>query len=89
TIPHNAIFQTKDLDAHDTDCDDLSSVKAVLIANLSSCDPEVLFEVPYSDFYLNDILNQDAQEMTYSEQTHIVDSPYNEIHSDSNIILYS
>ncbi|GKF81207.1 hypothetical protein Tco_0239809 [Tanacetum coccineum] len=26
----------------DPDCDDLSSAKAVLMANLSSCDPEVL-----------------------------------------------
>ncbi|GKD49839.1 hypothetical protein Tco_1278815 [Tanacetum coccineum] len=37
-------FQTKDLDAYDSDCDDLSSAKAVLMANLLSYDPEVLFE---------------------------------------------
>ncbi|GJX48745.1 copia protein [Tanacetum coccineum] len=36
--------QEADLDAYDSDCDDLSSAKAVLMANLSSCDPEVLFE---------------------------------------------
>ncbi|GJU45739.1 retrovirus-related pol polyprotein from transposon TNT 1-94 [Tanacetum coccineum] len=35
-----------DLDAYDSDCDDLSSAKVVLMANLSSCDYEVLFEVP-------------------------------------------
>ncbi|GKE14372.1 retrovirus-related pol polyprotein from transposon TNT 1-94 [Tanacetum coccineum] len=39
-----AAFQTDDLDVYDSDCDDLSSAKAVLIANLSSCDPEVLSE---------------------------------------------
>ncbi|GJW41324.1 retrovirus-related pol polyprotein from transposon TNT 1-94 [Tanacetum coccineum] len=33
-----------DLDTYDSDCDDLSSAKAVLMANLSSCDPEVLSE---------------------------------------------
>ncbi|GJS09769.1 hypothetical protein Tco_0366565 [Tanacetum coccineum] len=33
-----------DSDAYDSDCNDLSSAKAVLMANLSSCDPEVLFE---------------------------------------------
>ncbi|GKA24638.1 hypothetical protein Tco_0710671 [Tanacetum coccineum] len=33
-----------DLDAYDSDCDDLSSAKAVLMANLLSCDPEVLSE---------------------------------------------
>ncbi|GKE16044.1 hypothetical protein Tco_1423621, partial [Tanacetum coccineum] len=38
-------------------CDDLSSAKAVLMANLSSCDPEVLSELPYSDSYLNDMIN--------------------------------
>ncbi|GJU98328.1 retrovirus-related pol polyprotein from transposon TNT 1-94 [Tanacetum coccineum] len=44
TIPQNSAFQTKDLDAYDSDCDDISSAKAVLMANLSSCDPDVLSE---------------------------------------------
>ncbi|GKC09415.1 hypothetical protein Tco_1001025, partial [Tanacetum coccineum] len=42
TIPPNSAFQTDDLDAYDSDCDDFSLAKAVLMANLSSCDPEVL-----------------------------------------------
>nr|GEV79840.1 hypothetical protein [Tanacetum cinerariifolium] len=37
-------FHTKDLDAYDSDFDDLSSAKAVLMENLSSCDSDVLFE---------------------------------------------
>ncbi|GJT01982.1 retrovirus-related pol polyprotein from transposon TNT 1-94 [Tanacetum coccineum] len=78
-----------DLDAYDSDCDDLSSAKAVLMANLSSCDPEVLSEVPYSESYPNDMINQDVQEMQYSEQTHVDDFEDNEIHSGSNIISYS
>ncbi|GJZ62379.1 zf-CCHC domain-containing protein, partial [Tanacetum coccineum] len=69
-IPQNLTFQIDDLDAYDSDCDDLSSAKAVLMANLSNCDPEVLSEVPYSDYYSNDMINQDVQEMQYSEQTH-------------------
>ncbi|GKA97933.1 retrovirus-related pol polyprotein from transposon TNT 1-94 [Tanacetum coccineum] len=88
-IPQNSAFQTDDMDAYDSDCDDLSSAKAILMANLSSCDPDVLFEVPYSDSYPNDMINQDVQEMTYSEQTHIDDYPDDEINSDSNIIPYS
>ncbi|GJW54689.1 hypothetical protein Tco_0098774 [Tanacetum coccineum] len=44
TIPHNLAFQTEDLDAYDSDCDDLSSAKAVLMANLSSYDSNVLSE---------------------------------------------
>ncbi|GJT98229.1 hypothetical protein Tco_1093747 [Tanacetum coccineum] len=53
------------------------------------CDSKVLFEVPYSDSYPNDMINQDVQEMTYTEQIHIVDFQDNEINSDSNIIPYS
>ncbi|GJX60923.1 hypothetical protein Tco_0292313 [Tanacetum coccineum] len=89
TIPQNLTFQTDDLDAYDSDFDDLSLAKAVLMANLSSCDPEVLSEVPYSDSYLNDMINQDVQEMQYSEQTYVDDFEDNEIHSGSNILPYS
>ncbi|GKC59355.1 hypothetical protein Tco_1086953 [Tanacetum coccineum] len=75
---------TKDLDAYDLDCDDISSAEAVLMENLSSCDSDVLYEVPYFDTYQNDMINQDVQEMSYSEQTHIVDFPDNEITSVSH-----
>ncbi|GKB79086.1 hypothetical protein Tco_0945981, partial [Tanacetum coccineum] len=44
TIIHNAAFQTDDLDAYDSDCDDISSIKEVLMANLSSYGSDVLFE---------------------------------------------
>ncbi|GJW06223.1 putative ribonuclease H-like domain-containing protein [Tanacetum coccineum] len=46
TITHNAAFQTDDLDAYDSDCDDISSAKVVLMANLSSYGPDVLSEAP-------------------------------------------
>nr|GEV69972.1 hypothetical protein [Tanacetum cinerariifolium] len=80
---------TEDLDAYDSDSDDISSAKAVPMVNLSSCDLDVLSEVSYSDPYPNDMINQDVQEMTYFEQTHIVNFPDNEITSDSNINPYS
>nr|GEV40857.1 hypothetical protein [Tanacetum cinerariifolium] len=85
-IPQNSAFQTNNLDAYDSDCDDLSSAKAVLMENLSSCDPKFLSEVPYSDSYSNDMINQDVQKMQYSEQTHVDDFQDNKIHSVSNII---
>nr|GEX79294.1 hypothetical protein [Tanacetum cinerariifolium] len=88
-IPQNATFQTEDLDAYDSDCNDISSAKAVLMENLSSCDSDVLSEVSYSDTYPNDMINQDVQEMTYSKQTHLEYFPDNEINNDTNIILYS
>ncbi|GJR31867.1 integrase, catalytic region, zinc finger, CCHC-type containing protein [Tanacetum coccineum] len=62
TIPQNSAFQTEDLDAYDSDCDDLSSAKAVLMANLSSCDPEVLSE----DFQDNEI-HSDSNIIPYSQ----------------------
>ncbi|GJU87569.1 hypothetical protein Tco_1295115 [Tanacetum coccineum] len=48
-IPTPAAFQTDDLDAFDSDCDDVPSAKAVLMANLSSYDSYVLSDVPFHD----------------------------------------
>ncbi|GJU53755.1 hypothetical protein Tco_1227469 [Tanacetum coccineum] len=33
-IPNNAAFQTKNLDTYDSDYDDISNIKAVLMANI-------------------------------------------------------
>ncbi|GKA85008.1 hypothetical protein Tco_0806662 [Tanacetum coccineum] len=44
TIPNNDVFQIEDLDAYDSDCDDVLSAKAVLMANLSSYGSDVLSE---------------------------------------------
>ncbi|GJZ39115.1 retrovirus-related pol polyprotein from transposon TNT 1-94 [Tanacetum coccineum] len=88
-ITHNAAYQADDLDAYDSDCDDFSTAKAVLMANLSSYRSDVLSEVPHSENTHTDMLNQSVQEMSYSEQTHLVNYPENEITSDSNIIPYS
>ncbi|GKD51919.1 reverse transcriptase domain-containing protein [Tanacetum coccineum] len=88
-ITHKAAYQADDLDAYDSDCDDFSTAKAVLMANLSSYGSDVLSKVPHSENTHNDMLNQSVQEMPYSEQTHLVNYPENEITSDSNIIPYS
>nr|GEW85706.1 hypothetical protein [Tanacetum cinerariifolium] len=88
-IPNNAAFQTEDLDTHDSDCDDLINVQAVLMANISNCGFDVILEVPYSETYPNDMENQSVLAMQDFEQPPAVDSIDNEIHSDSNIIPYS
>nr|GEY72231.1 zinc finger, CCHC-type [Tanacetum cinerariifolium] len=44
TISNNATFQTKDLDAYDSDCDDVSNAKAVLMANISNHGFDVISE---------------------------------------------
>nr|GEY12406.1 hypothetical protein [Tanacetum cinerariifolium] len=43
-ITHNAAYQADDLDAYDSDRDDFSTAKAVLMANLSSYRSDVLSE---------------------------------------------
>ncbi|GKA61758.1 retrovirus-related pol polyprotein from transposon TNT 1-94 [Tanacetum coccineum] len=64
-------YQAYDLDAYDSDCDEISTAKVVLMFNLSSYGSDVLSEVPYSDNTNNDMLNQSVQEMPYSEQPHL------------------
>ncbi|GJW03905.1 retrovirus-related pol polyprotein from transposon TNT 1-94 [Tanacetum coccineum] len=56
---------------------------------LSSYGSDVLFEVAIYNNTNNDMLNKSVQEMPYSEPYHFVEHSENEIHSDSNIILYS
>ncbi|GKE29246.1 hypothetical protein Tco_1444630, partial [Tanacetum coccineum] len=81
--------RTEDLDTYDSDCDDVSNAKAVLTANISNYGYDVISEVPHSETYLNDMENQSVHAMQDFEQTSAVDFTDNEIHSDSNIILYS
>ncbi|GKF54764.1 hypothetical protein Tco_0165104, partial [Tanacetum coccineum] len=57
-IPNNAAFQTEDLDTYDSDCDDVSNAKVVLMANISNYGSDVISEVPHSETYLNDMENQ-------------------------------
>ncbi|GKF06950.1 hypothetical protein Tco_0037618, partial [Tanacetum coccineum] len=78
-ITHNAAYQADDLDAYDSDCDEISTAKVVLMANLSSYGSDVLSEVPHSEHTHNDMLNQSVQEMSYTEQTHLVNYPENEV----------
>ncbi|GKC10973.1 hypothetical protein Tco_1007755 [Tanacetum coccineum] len=89
-IPNNAAFQTEDLDTYDSDYDDLSNAQVVLMANISIYGLDVISEVPHSDTYLNDdIENQSMHAMKDFKQSPYVDSTDNKIHSDSNIIPYS
>ncbi|GJT05802.1 retrovirus-related pol polyprotein from transposon TNT 1-94 [Tanacetum coccineum] len=88
-IPHNAAFQTEDLDTCDSDCDDLSTAQAVLMANISNYGSDVISEVSNSKTYLNDMDNQSVHALQDFEQTPVMDFTDSEISSDSNIIPYS
>ncbi|GJU06158.1 hypothetical protein Tco_1122588 [Tanacetum coccineum] len=68
-IPHNAAFQTEDLDTYDLDCNDLSTAQAVLIANISNYGSDVISEVPNSETYLNDMDNQSVHALQDFEQS--------------------
>ncbi|GKE89266.1 hypothetical protein Tco_1566741 [Tanacetum coccineum] len=50
-------------DAYDSDCDDISSAKSILMANVSSYSSDVLSKLPHSDIYQNDMVNQSVQEI--------------------------
>ncbi|GKD82611.1 hypothetical protein Tco_1349450 [Tanacetum coccineum] len=82
------IVKTKDQDAYDSDYDDVSTTKAVLMANLSNYCSDVLSKVPHSKPYHNDMDNQSVHAMQDFKQTPVIDFLKNEIKSDSNIILY-
>ncbi|GKC05548.1 hypothetical protein Tco_0997158 [Tanacetum coccineum] len=55
------------------------------MANSSSCGSYVLYEVPHSDNTHNDMLIQSVQGMPYSEQTHLVNYPENEITTNESL----
>ncbi|GKB35104.1 hypothetical protein Tco_0880046 [Tanacetum coccineum] len=88
-IPHNDAFQTEDLDTYDSDCDDLSTAQAVLMANIFNYGSDIISEVTNSETYLNDMDNQSVHALQDFEQSPVMDFTDNEISSDSNIIPYS
>ncbi|GJX96404.1 integrase, catalytic region, zinc finger, CCHC-type containing protein [Tanacetum coccineum] len=88
-ITHNAAYQADDLDAYDSDCDELNTAKVALMANLSHYGSDALAEVHNHDNMNNNMLNQAMQAMPSSEQSNVVTHSETEINSDSNIIPYS
>ncbi|GJV52042.1 retrovirus-related pol polyprotein from transposon TNT 1-94 [Tanacetum coccineum] len=88
-ITHNAAYQANDLDAYDSDCDELNSAKVALIENLSHYGLDALAEVHNHDNVNNNMINQDVQVMLSSEQSNVVNHSETKITSDSNIIPYS
>ncbi|GKA64441.1 integrase, catalytic region, zinc finger, CCHC-type containing protein [Tanacetum coccineum] len=88
-ITHNATYQANDLDAYDSDCDELNTAKVALMANLSHYGSDTLVEVNNHDKVNNNLMNQVVQVMPSSEQSSVVNNSETEITSDRNIIPYS
>ncbi|GJQ93169.1 hypothetical protein Tco_0004308 [Tanacetum coccineum] len=68
TILNTDAFQTEDLDAYDSDCDDVSNAKAVLMANPSNYGLDVISEVPLFEPYHTDMDDQSVHAMQGFEQ---------------------
>ncbi|GKG45765.1 hypothetical protein Tco_0498211, partial [Tanacetum coccineum] len=78
-----------DLDAYDSDCDELNTTKVALMANLSHYGSDALAEVHNPDNVNNNMTNQAVQAISSSEQSSVVNHSDAEITSNSNIIPYS
>nr|GEZ37773.1 hypothetical protein [Tanacetum cinerariifolium] len=88
-ITHNATYQADDLDAYDSDCDEINTSKVALMENLSPYSFDVLAEVHNQDNVIHNVINQAVQALQLFEQSNIVNQSETEITSDSNIIPYS
>nr|GEX82679.1 hypothetical protein [Tanacetum cinerariifolium] len=88
-ITNNAAYQANDLDAYDSNCDEINSAKIALMANLSHYGSDNLDEVHNPDNVTYNVIDQDVQAMPIFEQSNIMNQSETEIISDSNIILYS
>nr|GEV54151.1 hypothetical protein [Tanacetum cinerariifolium] len=88
-ITHNAAYQVDDLEAYDSDCDEINTAKVALMANLSQYGSNDLAEIHNHDNVTHNLINQTMQAMSLSKQSNIVNQSETEITSDSNIIPYS
>ncbi|GJX53157.1 integrase, catalytic region, zinc finger, CCHC-type containing protein [Tanacetum coccineum] len=78
-IIHNAAYQADDLDAYDSNCDELNTAKVALMANLSHYGSNALAEVHNHDNVNEHIINQAVQAMSSSEQSNVVNHSETEI----------
>ncbi|GKA78551.1 retrovirus-related pol polyprotein from transposon TNT 1-94, partial [Tanacetum coccineum] len=88
-ITHNVAYQADDLDAYDSDCDELNTAKVALMPNLSHYGFDALTEVHNHDNVNNNMINQVVQAMPSFEQLNVVNHSETKITNDSNIIPYS
>nr|GEW47846.1 retrovirus-related Pol polyprotein from transposon TNT 1-94 [Tanacetum cinerariifolium] len=78
-ITHNAVYQANDLDAYDSYYDEISTTKAVFMANLSSNGSNVLYEDK------NSFAQQDALLLSVFEQLSNQVTKCNKVNNDNMI----
>nr|GFD45296.1 hypothetical protein [Tanacetum cinerariifolium] len=67
-ITNNAAYQADDLDAYDSDCDEINSAKIALMENLSHYGSDNLVEVNNPEIRINSLNHQERQVQSTSEQ---------------------
>ncbi|GJX87433.1 hypothetical protein Tco_0339447 [Tanacetum coccineum] len=73
-ITHNAAYQADDLDAYDSNCDELNTAKVALMENLSHYGLNALTEVHNHDNVNNNMINQAVQYVIESQQAAVQNS---------------
>nr|GEU88254.1 hypothetical protein [Tanacetum cinerariifolium] len=68
-ITHNVAYQAEDLDAYNSNCDELNTAKVALMANLSHCGSDVLVELEPKLYDGNVIKNTSAIVIPDFEET--------------------
>ncbi|GJS90510.1 hypothetical protein Tco_0773146 [Tanacetum coccineum] len=71
-ITYNVAYQADDLDAYNSDCDELNTAKVALMANLSHYGLDVLAEVHNPDNMDKNMINQGVQARPSSEQSFLI-----------------
>nr|GEV30310.1 putative reverse transcriptase domain-containing protein [Tanacetum cinerariifolium] len=75
-VTSNAAYQTDDLDAYDSDCDELNSAKIALMANLSHYESDNLAEINQDNKQVNDLLTAELER--YKNQDRILKEQNND-----------
>nr|GEX92585.1 hypothetical protein [Tanacetum cinerariifolium] len=88
-ITTNAAYQADDLDAYDSDCDELNSAKVALMENLSHYGLDNLAEVNNLNNMPTYLIPQEMHVLSTSKQSTILAQSNTKSTSDSNIISYS
>ncbi|GKA84620.1 retrovirus-related pol polyprotein from transposon TNT 1-94 [Tanacetum coccineum] len=83
-ITHNAAYQADDLDAYDSDCDELNTAKVSIMANLSQYGSDALAEINLDNKSVNDTLTAELER--YKEQVKVLKEGQNvDLRSNNNI----
>ncbi|GJS07677.1 hypothetical protein Tco_0364473 [Tanacetum coccineum] len=83
-ITHNAAYQANDLDAYDSDCDELNTAKVALMENLSHYGSDALAEINLDNKSVNDTLT--AKVERYKEQVKVLKEGQNvDLKSKDNV----